>query len=170
MKSLLSICLVAGSALIASSTLTHPFSKVIPPGISFFTCNVNEEVFTAANDSSLTVTFTYTDDKHLVPATLFMIAEIHKENHTSSFYLQPINDDAPAKKLLANNNLYKDFYITYRAADNTFYNTTTAPGNLEITCIDSIHRTVTGKLNCVLYSSSKKDWLLVTNGRFRIKY
>ena len=171
MKSLLSLCLVAGSAWIASSSLTHSNKKTIPKGTNFFTCTINGIAFSAVvNDSNLNATFTYTYNKHRTPAALFINAAAKEGNSQSSFYIQPVNDDAPAAPLTANNNLYNNFYITYKAADNTFYNTTTAPGNFEITSIDTVHKTVTGKLNCILYSSTKKDWLLVSNGRFSLSF
>ena len=155
----------------ASSTFVHPEVTPVTQNGLFFSCNVDDQTFTTvANDSSLTSVFTYADNKRSTPAALFISAEQHNGSRTSSIYLQPVNDDAPAKKLVVYDNLYKEFYITYKAPDNSFYNTTTAPGNLEITSIDSIHKVVTGKLNCVLYSSTKQDWLLITNGRFRLKY
>jgi hypothetical protein len=171
MKSLLSVCLVAGSAWIASSSLTHTSGETVPQGASFFLCSIDGKSFsTVANDSSLDATFTYCDNNHLSPSALFINAVEKKDNSQSSFYIQPINDDAPAAPLTANNNLYKSFYITYKATDNTFYNTTTAPGNFEITTIDTVHKIVTGKLNCILYSSTKKSWLLISNGRFSLKF
>ncbi len=171
MKSLLSVCLVAGSAWIASSSLTHTPDKTVPQGTNFFFCSIDGKAFSAvANDSSLAATFTYADNKRLSPAALFINAVEKEGNSQSSFYIQPINDDAPAAQLTTNNNLYMSFYITYKAADNTFYNTSTAPGNFEITFIDTAHKIITGKLNCILYSSTKKDWLLVSNGRFSLKF
>jgi hypothetical protein len=171
MKSILSVCLVAGSAWIASSSLTHTSNKTVPQGTSFFLCSIDGKAFSSvANDSSLAATFTYADNKRLSPAALFINAEEKDGNSQSSFYIQPINDAAPAAPLTANNNLYKNFYITYKAADNTFYNTTTAPGNFEITSIDTTNKIITGKLNCILYSSIKKDWLLISNGRFSLKF
>ena len=171
MKSILSVCLVAGSAWIASSSLTHTSVKTIPYGTDFFLCSIDGKAFSAVtNDSSLSAKFTYADNKQLSPAALFINAEEKDGSRKASFYIQPIDDDAPAAPLTVNDNLYKNFYVTYKAADNTFYNTTAAPGNFEITSIDTIHKIITGKLNCILYSSAKKDWLLVSNGRFSLKF
>jgi len=171
MKSILSVCLVAGSALIASNSLTHPKERAIPEGISYLSCDIDGKAFTAvANDTSLSATFTYTDNRHLSPAALFINAVEKEDNNRSGFTIQPINDDAPAAPLTANKNLYTNFFISYKSADNTFYNTTTAPGNIEITSIDTALHIITGKLNCILYSSTKKDWLLVSNGRFSLKF
>jgi hypothetical protein len=171
MKSLLSVCLLAGSAWIASSTLTNPSDKTLPTGDSFLSCDINGKTFTAvAKDSSLAATFTYTDNNHLSPAALFINAVEKEGDGQSSFYIQPLYDDVPAAPLTTNNNLYNSFYVTYKTAGNTFYNTTTAPGNFEITSIDTVHKIVTGKLNCILYSNKKKDWLLISNGRFSLKF
>jgi hypothetical protein len=171
MKSFLSVCLVAGSALVVSNTFTSSFDKSIPDGASFFTCTINGKTFTAwSKDSTLATTFTYADNSHLSPAALFMNAEEKENNGKSYFYIQPLNDGSTAVSLMPNNNLYNNFYVTYKTADNTFYNTTTAPGNLEINAIDTIHRLITGKLNCILYSSTKKDWLLVAGGRFSFRF
>lgn len=175
MKTLLSACLIAGSALVAGNTITGSLSnKTIPDGASFFICDIDGKSFTVigkqANSSLLNTAFTYTDDKHLSPAAVFINAEQQEGNNKTSFYIQPINDDAPSAPLTAHNNLYQRFYITYKAADHNSYNTTTAPGNLEITSIDTVHKVITGKLNCILYNSTKKDWLLITNGRFKLKF
>src|SRR4051794_33573936 len=88
MKSLLSICLVAGSAWIASSSLTHSADKANPKGTNFFSCNFNGKAFSASvDDSSLAATFTYSDNKHLSPAALFINAEEKDGNGKSSLYI-----------------------------------------------------------------------------------
>ena len=171
MKGLLSACLIAGSAWIASNSLTHSNAKTIPKEASFLACDIDGKTFTAVeSNQSLNTTFTYSDNKHLSPAALFITAVEKEGDNQSCIYIQPSDDDAPVVPLTTNNNLYNNFYISYKAADNTFYNTTTAPGNFEITAIDTVHKIVTGKLNCILYSSTKKDWLLVSNGRFSLKF
>src|SRR4051812_37827438 len=100
MKSLLSLCLIAGSALVAGGSLTNSSNKSIPDREDFFTCNVNGNSFTAlVNDSSLTTKFTYSNNQHNSPAALFMDGEQKVGNSKSYFYMQPINDDAPAAPL-----------------------------------------------------------------------
>ena len=174
MKSLISVCLLAGSALIAGNKFTGSFHAAIPAGASFFTCDVDGTTFTATDkattNAALATTFTYTDAKHIIPAAVFINAEQQQDKHTASFYIQPVNDDAPAAALTAHSNLYQQFFVTYKAANGSAYNTTTAPGNFEITSIDTTHKLINGKLNCMLYSSANEEWILVTNGRFRFKF
>src|SRR5690348_11824069 len=98
MKTLLSACIIAGSALVAGNTITGSLNiknKTIPDDASFFTCDIDGTSFTAVggqtNGSSLNTAFTYTDDKHLSPAAVFIDAAQLDDNNSNSVYIQPVN-------------------------------------------------------------------------------
>src|SRR6478735_9533 len=97
MKGLLSVCLIAGSAWIAGNSLTHSNGRSIPEGAGFLSCDIDGKAFTAiTTDSSLSAAFTDADNKHHSPAALFINAVEKNGNTGSAFYIQPLNDDAPA--------------------------------------------------------------------------
>ena len=145
-------------------------------GKSFFSCTIdgNRWASTSWTDSTstttagLSVAWLHGNADYMQPCGLLINAAKKESSGESYFYIQPLSE-AAAVPLPLQTNIYNSIYITYKTAGGRFYSTNTSPGNFEITQIDTVHRYLSGRFNCILYSSLQDDYILVTNGKFRFR-